>query len=775
MVPELGLDVVLSLAGLAAAVVSVPVGVWAGGDRPTAAGGARPATLPRDGGVVGEQLVVGDIPRQPPSFQPRADLYARLSEAPGVAVVTALTGSRGIGKTHLAAAFARGCIAEGWPVVAWLVAEDTAQVLDGLDRLARALGLARAGDDSVAAARMARRWLETRAGRRCLLILDNVPDAAVVRPWLPAVGAARIIVTTTSQSCADLGTEVPVDVFTPQEAVAYLRDRTDLADDAGARALAEEVGCLPLALSQIAAVARAEHLSYQRALGRVRSVPLSDLLGPSTADGYPRGAAQSVLLAVESAAAAGSVARALASVLAVLSPAGTRRDLLEAYCALEENNGAISVADVDQALGRLAEASVLTFTLDGDAVLMHRFTQRVIRDSDRKAGELENSLLLAARIVGERMPRVGASPWHDRELLKELIADVDMLWSLRPEEDPGTSPGAAAPEILRLRGRSLYCLWTIGESNIVREHGPGVVADHVQLFGDDSEETMEALSGLALAYGGLGMHDEAIEMHQRLLSWYTANRGTDEASITRYRNLLGNNYFESARDFGEPDRLQASVALHEDNLRQREQAFGADHGHTLQSGLNLSRSYRCAGRVADAVSVADQMLQRSVRAFGASHSNSRWARQTLAEAQAADGRTAEAMALIEESLAGLDLGEEKSWALRATRADILCRAGLPDQAIGELTELVAAYRGILGDNAPSTRRALQRLAAACRQAGRTADAISAYDKAYAACSQTIGRDNPLTARIARELAELREEQDRSQARRMRYLPRLLPK
>jgi len=299
-----------------------------------------------------------------------------------------------------------------------------------------------------------------------------------------------------------------------------------------------------------------------------------------------------------------------------------------------------------------------------------------------------------------------------------------------------------------------------------------VVADHVRLFGDDSEELMEALSGLALGYGALGMHDEAIEMHQRLLSWYRANRGTDEASITRYRNLLGNNYFESAVDFGEPDRLQASVVLHEENLRQREQAFGPDDSRTLQSGRCLSRSYRATGMSAEAISVADQMLQRSVRAFGASHETTRWAREMLAEAQAAAGRTAEALELIEESLAGLDPGKEESWWLRGTRAEIRCQAGLTDQAIGELTELVAAYRGILGDNAPSTRSTLERLAVACRQAGRTSDAISAYDKAYAACSQTIGHDNPLTSRIARELADLREEQDKSQARRVRYLLRL---
>src|ERR1700722_24057 len=129
--------------------------------------------------VIG-QTVVGDIPAERPGLQPRPRLLAALNQA-GLSradrdppVVRVLTGRSGVGRTQLAAAYARAKAAAAWRLVAWVNAGSAGSLLAGLAAVADAAGAAGDGPARGAAdpGLAVRAWLET-DGDSCLLVFDE--------------------------------------------------------------------------------------------------------------------------------------------------------------------------------------------------------------------------------------------------------------------------------------------------------------------------------------------------------------------------------------------------------------------------------------------------------------------------------------------------------------------------------------------------------------------------------------------------------------------------
>lgn len=404
--------------------------------------------------VPADQVVTGLIPHEPPNFQTPAALEL-LSEP-----VCVVTGQRGVGKTQLAAAYARQRVLDGW-LVAWIGAETLGQISAGMVELADRLGLYRQEDGVEIAASRVRNHLQTRSGP-ALLVFDNVASLDAVRPHLPSVGGCQVLITTTVRG-AQLGSEVAVEVFTSEASSRFLREATGLDDDVNAAELAAEVGGLPLALAQAAARIRAARWDYTKYLVNFRKFPAEKHLKRRDGDPYPLGAVTAILLALEPFQDS-----ELVLMLSVLSSEGVSRRVLG--------------DNFDDELVALHEASLVEFAGDS-SVLMHRLVQRVVRDQG-------SGVELAAALLLQEAP-VEGDPWQHRHFGNELVRQIEALWK---NTDPAL-PANVSKLVLTLRWWATAFLGAIEDFARAEVLAAEAYADCVARFGDDQEFLRQARYG----------------------------------------------------------------------------------------------------------------------------------------------------------------------------------------------------------------------------------------------------------------------------------------
>jgi WD40 repeat protein len=168
-------------------------------------------------------------PDLPPTFIPRAAEYQRLrnqlleiDRGSPVTITTALRGAGGFGKTTLAAALCQdeeiqATFDDG---ILWVTLGEKPDILAGLSTLYAALTGQRAtfGTPEDGAYHLSQQLED----KNCLIVVDDVWNAAHLRPFLRGGKACARLVTTRLVEVVDTTRQVYVDEMTPREAIKML-------------------------------------------------------------------------------------------------------------------------------------------------------------------------------------------------------------------------------------------------------------------------------------------------------------------------------------------------------------------------------------------------------------------------------------------------------------------------------------------------------------------------------------------------------------------------
>ena len=592
------------------------------------------------------QVVVGDIPLEPPGFQPRASVLAKLDRAGArVSVIHTTTGLQGRGATQLAAAHARAKLAAGWRLVAWVNAADTGSLQAGLAAVAEAMGLTEDGSGApVADAGQAVRDLLETDGDHCLLVFDDVADPDALSPLVPDSGSAQVLIVSTRHTAPDTAA-IAADVFGSNEALSFLAGRTGLDDDTGAAEVAAVLGHLPLALALAAPLIRGQRHGYASYLVRLQAIPAEVSLSGDDGQPYPQGVARAVLLslaAIRAADKSGTCSRVMA-IMSVLSAAGVPREVLHVAgrAGVLASGGRRIPADlVDQVLEWLSDQSLLTFSLDGQTVMMHRLVAQVVRNGQARRARLGAVCWVAASVLEAHAIAVAGS--QDRTAIRRIPQQVTALLAHTAEltEEPDEE---FAEILLRLRFISLYHLIELGDSALQAiAVGEALSTDLERVLGPDDPDTLNAFNSLAAAYLAAGRVADAIPLFEQTLIARQMQLGPDDPDTLTSQNNLASAYQDAGR-------VGEAIQLYELNLAERDRLLGEDHPGTLVAQGNLATAYLAAGRVDEAIPLLEQTLASRERVLGPGHPDTRTSRRNLAKAYQDAGRDAEAIPLLEQA------------------------------------------------------------------------------------------------------------------------------
>ena len=618
-------------------------------DQVTADGNSK-AQEPLQPEATNHQVVVGDIPMESSCFQARVGLLAELDRAGAqVSVIHSVTGQHGLGATQLAAAYARAKLAAGWRLVAWVNGADTDDLVAGLAAVADATGLGDGDSElGVKGAGVAVRYGLEADGDQCLLVFDDVSEPEVVRRFIPVGGAAKVLITSNRQSAAQLGSNVPVDVFSADEALAFLTGQTGLDDEAGAAAVAAALGHIPLAMALAASViAGQQRGGYGWYLDRLQAVPAdASLMGD---DGQPNSLslARAVLLSLRAVRAADrtGICTRVMEIVAGLSSAGIHRELLYSagQVGVLASGGRLVTADlIDRVLEWLSGRSLLTFSLDGRTVVMNRQVAQVIRSGLARRGRLAATYEAVAFVLDVySQALVGSLDRRAvRGILQQLTALLDNL--AEPATEINEELGWV---LLRLRFVAFYHLLELGDSTQQAiAIGEPLAEDLERLLGPDHPDTLNSRNSLAAAYLAAGRVAEAIALFEQILAVQQRVLGPDDSETLSSQNNLASAYQDAGR-------TAEAIQLYELNLEIRERLLGPDDPSTLNSRGNLAAAYRDGGRVGEAIPLLEQTLADRERVLGIDHPDTQATRKKLAAAYQDTGRVAEAAPLLERTSA----------------------------------------------------------------------------------------------------------------------------
>ncbi len=641
-----------------------------------------------------------------PNFTGRVDLLDRLHEAlasgerAAFTQTQAITGLGGVGKTQLALEYSYRH-ADEYQVVWWVRSEEPATLTADYAGLAGRLDLPeKSFQDQRVTVEAVRCWLEQNGN--WLLVFDNAQNFKDLEDYLPRTGSGHVIITSRNQSWGGVAKMLPVDMFTPAESVEFLRRRTGQDDEDAAKALAEALGNLPLALEQAGAYIQETGISLSAYL-KLFQERQKELLSRGKPDAYPDTVATTWDLSFQKASEEVPASADLLNLCAFLAPDDIPKSLLTDGVEHLPEPLASTVADemaLNDAVAALKRYSLMTIA--DDSLSVHRLVQAVARDrlSDKERKQWAEA---AVRLVNDAFP-YDSDDVRTWDVCSVLLPHA--LGAVKHAEELDVAQ-KETQHILNQAGLYLLGRAEFKEAETLYERALPIAEN---VFGREHNEVASIINNLGAVLKSRGNFIGAKERYEQAIEIGEKVYGPDDPSVAIRVNNLG----EVLRNMGD---LAGARKSFERALEIDEKVYGPDDPSVAIRVNNLGEVLRNMGDLAGAKSAFERALKIGEKAFGNDHPY---------------------VAIYVNNL------------------------GLVLQGVGDLAGAKKSYERALeidekvyGPDHPNVARDVNNLGSVLEDLGDLAGAKKSYERALEIFRKRLGEDHPKTKTVRKNLESLR--------------------
>lgn len=694
------------------------------------------------------------------------DIHDKLSANKAKLLTLAISGLGGIGKTLIAIEYAYQHRRD-YDEVLWANAENYTTLASGFEQIAGEdlLNLPEQVEQNQELIITAvKRWLCTHYN--WLLILDNVDDLKEVETFIPRAEHGRVLLTTRDQALGDtVDYQLQIDKMEPEEAATFLLRRvrilleeasldiTSISDQENAKAIAEDLDYLPLALDQAGAYIDETKCSLPDYLDLYEKQHEVLLKRRSRlAIRYRETVTTTWSISFQQVERANPISAGLLRFFAFLHADAIPEEIITAS---SQDLGPLirqidSALALNEAIEELIKYSFIKRNADNRAVSIHRLVQTVLKDEmdkDERRLWAERSVHAVARIFPfadytslQSCERYFPHAQVCRHLIeKENFITIDASRLLR---EAGT--------YLQERGQYFQAESFLQASLNICE----------QLTAAQYPELLNSLGSLAILEEKLGKYTEAEHLYQRTLSIGEEVLGPEHPNLISNLNNLATLYISQGRivdaeplvaqvlrilekgiDVGHNDAAHAlhtaadlyltkgdftsAEPLYQQALAIREENLGAEHPEVANTLNDLAILYMHRGRLSEAEQLYRRALTISEKALGAEHHFTAFKINNLAYIYMEQERFTEAEQMFRRALT------------------------IREQALGPEHSEVA--------------NSLNNLAALYNKQGKLAEAASYFERALVISEKAKGPDHPEVALCLTNLAEIYMKQNRYDA------------